>query len=651
MLVWLKNNKIDILKYIEKICEGDFRCIEELANGKNEEEQNVYKCLGKLVNTISNLKTNVSEFDSRTNIISNSIRERANSNKSISAALNELANGATQQAMSAQKCTENIIGFQDKFEKLSMASKILAEKADSIKRVSKEGKEFVLEITCVNKQFESLLNTILKKIKDLSEVAQGIHKITEIIVNISEQTTLLALNASIESARVGQAGKGFAVVAEEIGKLAEQSKSSSIDIFKQVSNVINEISGLLDLSKDISNRFNEESKSIDRTTNVFNDINDSLQELIKQQEDVSAEVNELFDYKDKLISRVSDIISVTQESAATTQELSSISMEQDGQDDLMLSMTSELKQCISEMNENLKKVNVTQKNIVKKRFAITCLEQQEFYKEIEDAAMEMGQKLNIEIVCKTPKTYNVDEQIKIFKNFINEGFDGVGIVPSDPGRFRELINEAVGKGIKVVCIDIDVPDSKRQCFITSDSYEGGAIAGNAAIKQLEKHGKVMTLLCASEVSTVQERYRGFKDVLSQKTEIEIIRKEEQKDTDINITKKLIENMIVKNPDFDLLYLVNSSSGEIACDIWREKKLNKKLIVLSKDSKVFDFVKQGIVTAQIVQRNNLWGEIAVKRLYDLIKGKNINTIENTGMYEINKLNSDIFDRLKNNHIES
>lgn len=645
MSFWLKNNKTDMFKYIEKINEGDFMCIEELANRQDAEGKKAYECLNKLISTMSNIKTNVSEFQRRTDIVSNSISERAGSNKSISAALDELAKGSTQQAMSAEKCTENVIGFQDKFEELSRSSKILARKADSIKRVSKEGQESVQDITCVNKEFESLLNTTLRKINDLSEVAKGIHKITDIIVDISGQTTLLALNASIESAMAGQAGKGFAVVAEEIGILAEQSKESSVDISNQVSNIINEISEILSLSKAVNDRFYDQSQSIDKTTNAFNHINNSLQELINQQQTVSSEINELFNYKDKLIGRISDILSVTQESAATTEELSSISMEQNNEDDLIISMISELKQCASGLNEDLKKINVIQKDAVKKRFAITCLEQQEFYKEIEDSAIEMGKKLDVEIVCKTPKTYSPDEQINIFKSFINEGFDGIGIVPSDPKRLSALINEAVDKGIKVVCIDVDVPDSKRQCFITSDSYEGGVVAGKAALKQLKEKGKVMSLLCASEVPTVQKRYEGFKDTLSQQLGIQMIRKEEQKDTNVNTTRKLIEDMISKNPDFDLLYLVNSSAGEIACDIWKNKNLRQKLIVLSKDSKVFDFVKQGVVSAQIIQRNNLWGEIAIKRLYDLINGKNISSFEDTGMYEINKSNASIFDKSK------
>lgn len=644
-MLWVKSNKNDVFKYIERISEGDFECIEELANSQDNDGRKMYKYLSKLVDTISNIKKNASEFEKRTDVISNSVSERAYVNRSISTALNELAKGATQQAMSAEKCIEDVSEFQSKFEELSKSSKVLAEKANTIKFISGEGHESILEIKSVNKEFESILNVILKKINELSEVAKGIYRIIDIIVNISGKTTLLALNASIEAARAGESGKGFAVVANEIGKLAEQSKNSSADISKEVSKIVDEISVVSDLSKAVSNKFGNQTESINKTTDTFTHITDSLQQLVNQQANVCGQVNEFFNYKDKLINRISDIVAVTEESSATTQELSSIAMEQTSEDDLIISMITELKQCVSKLSENLKKINIIQNANIKRRFAIICLEQQEFYKEIEEAAVSMGKKLDIEIVCKTPEKYNPEEQINIFKSFVTEEFDGIGIVPSDPARFKNIINDAVDRGVKVVCIDIDVPDSKRQCFITSDSYNGGMLAGKAALKQLKEYGKVMSLLCASDVPTVQKRYEGFREILAQNPKIQIIRKEEQKDTNSRITRRLIEDMITKNPDFDLLYLVNSSAGEIACDIWKEKKLNKNLIVLSKDSKIFEFVKQGIVTAQIVQRNNLWGEIAVKRLYDLINDKNINPTEDTGMYEINKLNINIFDKSK------
>ena len=75
------------------------------------------------------------------------------------------------------------------------------------------------------------LNLVIKKtvsaIEDLQRNSKEITKVINIINDISEQTQLLALNASIEAARAGEEGKGFSIVASEISKLANESQQAT----------------------------------------------------------------------------------------------------------------------------------------------------------------------------------------------------------------------------------------------------------------------------------------------------------------------------------------------------------------------------------------------------------------------------------------
>ena len=67
-------------------------------------------------------------------------------------------------------------------------------------------------------------------VEGLSQTAQRIGEVVQLIQTIASQTNLLALNATIEAARAGDAGKGFAVVASEVKSLANQTAKATEEI-------------------------------------------------------------------------------------------------------------------------------------------------------------------------------------------------------------------------------------------------------------------------------------------------------------------------------------------------------------------------------------------------------------------------------------
>ena len=86
------------------------------------------------------------------------------------------------------------------------------------------------------------MSLLVDAIRKVGEASKEITGITSLIANISEETSLLSLNASIEAARAGEAGKGFSVVATEISKLAQNTASS----VEEISQLIDQVDGLVD---------------------------------------------------------------------------------------------------------------------------------------------------------------------------------------------------------------------------------------------------------------------------------------------------------------------------------------------------------------------------------------------------------------------
>lgn len=165
-------------------------------------------------------------------------------------------------------------------------------------------------------------------VSQLTEKADQIGKIIEIIQMIAEQTNLLALNATIEAARAGEAGKGFAVVANEVKNLASQTAQATEDIAKQ----IREIQGvshevgtantrmqqyvgeLAEISKQVAQAVQRQSNSskdiaenIDQASLATRDVSGQIQLVLTQSREADAGIAELQGFSVELDQRVGEL--------------------------------------------------------------------------------------------------------------------------------------------------------------------------------------------------------------------------------------------------------------------------------------------------------------------------------------------------------
>ena len=149
-------------------------------------------------------------------------------------------------------------------------------------------------------QADNMAAMVHQKIEKSKDV-EKIRELTKNIITITEETNLLALNASIEAARAGEAGRGFAVVADQIGKLASNSAASATEIQKVTADVIQTVDELAAEAQEMITFMNETAlggyeKLLETSESYQNNVgnmNEMMQRFATENEQLKLNMNEI----------------------------------------------------------------------------------------------------------------------------------------------------------------------------------------------------------------------------------------------------------------------------------------------------------------------------------------------------------------------
>jgi twitching motility protein PilJ len=245
----------------------------------------------------------------------------------VSTAANQIHSSAGHLAQGSEHQAEQIVNTTAAIDEMAVSIQQVSENAalsstvaEQALTIAKQGNGAVRNtIEGMNRIREQAQETS-KRIKRLGETSQEIGQIVQLIDDIADRTSILALNASIQAAAAGEAGRGFAVVAEEVERLAVRSTEAT----KKIAALVKAIQG----------ETNEAITAMDRSiqevvsgSKVANQAGQSLQEI----EQVSVRLAELIQQislaskqqargSETLAKSMSDISQITQQTASGTKQ-------------------------------------------------------------------------------------------------------------------------------------------------------------------------------------------------------------------------------------------------------------------------------------------------------------------------------------------
>jgi ribose transport system substrate-binding protein len=243
-----------------------------------------------------------------------------------------------------------------------------------------------------------------------------------------------------------------------------------------------------------------------------------------------------------------------------------------------------------------------------------------FYQVMELGVNQAVADFGLEVVTQYPESWNVTVQTPILESYIARGdLDYIIIAPVHTEQMVAPLEAALEAGIKIITVDTYLGDSDYVngpvtfpiSYIGSDNVEGGRIAGRALVEALGGEGKVYLQNTTPGTSSVEDRSKGFQEVVAQNPGIEFVGEEWCED-DATIAAEQTSAVLLREPDLAGIFGVNVYSAQGAGNAVKAAGLEGAVQIVSYDATVdaIDNLRAGIVTMVLAQKPYDMGYLGV-----------------------------------------
>ena len=310
--------------------------IEDVANGNIEADFSVVKesndeigliiekmkeltqSLGSIVGKIRNSSDTMSSNSYELNDTSS---QTLAANNEISNAVEDVAEGSTGMAASISKINENLLEMSNETKDINASVDEIKNQTVAVQDSSKIMNDKIKSMQDSSHKMDEGISAISKRIETVNTTVDKVSNIVSVIEEISSETNLLSLNASIEAARAGDAGKGFAVVAQEIRVLSDNTNTELENIKQIISSLVEECRYCVQASGTIVEDNAKQKEEIKAVLDEFGSLDEQIQKTAEKADEIEELVTAMIELNDDITKSSNSLTDVSAANAAATEEM------------------------------------------------------------------------------------------------------------------------------------------------------------------------------------------------------------------------------------------------------------------------------------------------------------------------------------------
>lgn len=316
---------VKVSTIIEEIANGDINADFGMVKETNDEigliiekMKELTQSLGSIVGKIRNSSDTMSANSYELNDTSS---QTLAANNEISKAVEDVAEGSTGMAASISKINENLLEMSNETKDINESVNEIRNQTTAVQDSSKIMNDKIKSMQDSSHKMDEGISAISKRIETVNTTVDKVSNIVSVIEEISSETNLLSLNASIEAARAGDAGKGFAVVAQEIRVLSDNTNTELENIKQIISSLVEECRYCVQESGTIVEDNAKQKEEIKAVLDEFGSLDEQIQKTAEKADEIEELVTAMIELNDDITKSSNSLTDVSAANAAATEEM------------------------------------------------------------------------------------------------------------------------------------------------------------------------------------------------------------------------------------------------------------------------------------------------------------------------------------------